>query len=390
MYPDMEPARSHPEAVARDLAAHGVSGIEFPYIPNVEFSPDGTLAHADIAASEQARWMKIYGRHIRTLMLFWEGKFKHLPIAGKKDCFLEYTDAEGRLTPAFRKAYSALLKAWLAFAREQGFGTDRFLLLADDEPSSKAEFATAPGSEVRRTLELYRLTRAAAPDLPIAVTLSDYATPPDVAVVAPAVDVIFPLWPYREKLTRWVPPGYRPRVVFQKTIFPLLQREREKRGLKIWSYRVDAGKSADVLTSARAYPLIAAGAGFTGIGTWAYNVMRGKSWDDTDGGLLDYTFIYDGTEDHPLNREVNPTGEIVVPSIRWEAMRLGWQDAQIVNHLREKARRTGDAELREKVEALLREPAVWAREPAKATFAAVRRIGAAARRLLAESEAAAD
>ena len=55
-------------------------------------------------------------------------------------------------------------------------------------------------------------------------------------------------------------------------------------------------------------------------------VTGATHWDDTDQGLLDYTFIYNGAEEHPLNRQVNPVGEIVVPSIRWEALRLGWQE----------------------------------------------------------------
>jgi hypothetical protein len=387
MYPDKQPALSHPEATARDLASHGVSGIEFPYIPKVAFSAEGQLVSADFENSLQAEWMSIYGRHLPYLMIFWEGRYRKFPVAGLEDTYLEYLDEDGDLTPEFRTAYSELLRAWLAFARSRGFGADRFLMLADDEPSSKEDAADAPGKEVRRTLELYRLTREVAPDLPICVTLSDYATPPDVAVLAPAVDVIFPLWPYREKLTRWVPEDYRPREAFRDTIYPLLDRQRRDRGLRVWSYHIDPGKSAPVLTSARAYPLIAAGAGFTGVATWAYNVTRGKSWDDTDEGLLDYIFIYDGTEDHPLNRAVNPTGEIVVPSIRWEAMRLGWQDAQILNCLREKARKTADAELQRRVNELLSEPSQWAVDPSTATFEAVREISESARRLFVEAAA---
>ena len=384
MYPDKEPALSHPAEVARDLAVHGVSGIEFPYLPKVSFAPTGELVSADFAHSLQAEWMTVYGSRLPILMMFWEGRYKRFPVAGAEETFLDYTDEEGNLTPEFRRAYVELLAAWLEFARSRGFGVDRFLMLADDEPSSKEDVDNAPGKEVRRTLELYRLTRQAAPDLRIAVTLSDYATPPDVAVLAPAVDAIFPLWPYREKLTRWVPPDYRPRVAFEETIYPILARERETRGLDVWSYHIDPGKSAPVLTSARAYPLIAAGLGFTGVATWAYNVKRGQSWDDTDEGLLDYIFIYDGTEDHPLNKRVNPSGEIVVPSIRWEAMRLGWQDAQIVNWLRERAKARPDSGLKRRVDALLRPPALWARDPSKATFRAVRDIGRAARRLFAE------
>ena len=39
--------------------------------------------------------------------------------------------------------------------------------------------------------------------------------------------------------------------------------------------------------------------------------------DEVEKGL-DYIFVYDGREDHPLNRRYNPVGEVVVPSLRWE------------------------------------------------------------------------
>ena len=384
LYPDMEPALSHTAAVAADLAAHGVSAIEFPYIPEVTFSPDGALVRNDIATSPQAEWLRLYGAHIDRLAIFWEGRYTRFPIDGQAETFLPYTDDQGRLTPAFSRAYGELLQAWLRFAAENGFGPDRFLMIADDEPSSKADYKEAPGPEVRRTLELYRLTREAAPELPIAVTLSDYAMPTDAAVIAQAADVVMPVWPYRKALSRWAPEGYSPRQAFRETIFPMLDGLRTQQGLRVWSYRVDAGKSEDVLVSARAYPVIAVAAGVTGIATWAYNVKRGMSWDDTDEGLLDYIFIYDGTEDHPLNRAVNTAGEIVVPSLRWEALRLGWQDGQVLLALIERARQRPDPALKARLEALLEAPRRWVDNPEVADGATVRTLAREVRRLYAE------
>ncbi len=64
--------------------------------------------------------------------------------------------------------------------------------------------------------------------------------------------------------------------------------------------------------------------------------MNGSSWDDTDGRRKrpDHILIYDGGEDHPLNRSVNPTREVIVPSISWEVLRAGLQDARILVTLR--------------------------------------------------------
>jgi hypothetical protein len=113
----------------------------------------------------------------------------------------------------------------------------------------------------------------------------------------------------------------------------MLKSERSKRGLKIWSYKVDSGKTEHVLNN-RSYPICAVGIGYTGVGSWAYNCSSGKTWDDTDGRILDYSFVYNGEESHPLNAKYNITKEIIVPSIRWEAMRMGIQDAKILLYLK--------------------------------------------------------
>ena len=56
---------------------------------------------------------------------------------------------------------------------------------------------------------------------------------------------------------------------------------------------------------------------------------------------MDYLFVYDGAEDHERNRGLNPTGERIVPSIRWEALREGIQVAKRLLALRE-ARDAGE------------------------------------------------
>ncbi|MCK5801374.1 MAG: hypothetical protein KAI66_01015 [Lentisphaeria bacterium] len=385
IYPEMPPAGAHPEETARDLAAHGVTGIEFPYIPKVTFRRDGSIATADFAGSVQAQWLEAYGKHIPHLMIFWEGRYKHFPVEGEEESYLPFISDDGTIAVEWKRAYAELLKGWLEFAQTRGFPTSQFVMLPDDEPSSKAEFATAPGAEVRRAVEIYKLTRKIAPELQQAVTLSDYAGPGDVRAVAPEMDIVMPLWPYREKLTRWAPKEYRPREEFSKTIYPILEAQRRARGMQIWSYRVDAGKTAGVLESGRAYPIAAVAAGFTGVATWAYNVSRGKTWDDTDKGLLDYSFIYDGTEDHPQNHADNPVGEMIVPSIRWEAMRLGMQDAAVLLRLKSLAEK--DEALRKRCDAVMAPARRWADDPSTMTFQGVFKLARAARVLLAEQAA---
>ena len=82
------------------------------------------------------------------------------------------------------------------------------------------------------------------------------------------------------------------------------------------------------------WPVVQVAEGRRGTSHWAYDDISGpSSWDDTDGGRLDFIFNYDGTEEHPINRRVNPTREPLVPSIRYEALRAGLQDAAILKRL---------------------------------------------------------
>jgi hypothetical protein len=143
------------------------------------------------------------------------------------------------------------------------------------------------------------------------------------------------------------------------------------------------GKSNDVLRDSRAYPIRAVGSGMTGVGTWAYNVHNGSTWDDTDGTMVDYIFVYHGTEDHPLNKRLNPTGESVVPSIRWEALRAGIQDARVLLHLKSVAAAdTCPQDLKADIERVVEIVEALGKDGADITWEKVAEVSRRARQLL--------
>ncbi len=310
------------ELCAKDLTQHYVDMMEFPYLPKVTFTPKGEINSVDF--SKHDRFMQIFGSKIK-LMIFGEGGYKNFKCNNESN--LEFLSKQWKL------AYSNLLRAWLDHANKEGFDISHFSILPDDEPHS-ANYKNAPDTNIANAIELYKLTRNTAPKLPIMLTLSDYAFPADVKALIPYVDIVLPLWPYRTKLPRNAPASYNPRDTYRRTIYPMLDAQRKKSGMQIWSYHIAAGKSDDVLISNRTYPILAVAEGLTGVATWAYNVSRGSTWDDTDGGLLDYIFVYDGTENCVTNKKCNPTGEVIVPSIRWQALRAGIQDAKILLYLK--------------------------------------------------------
>lgn len=355
-YLNTMPAGRYPEQAAKDLAAHYVTSMQFPWAPKAEFDSDGHLLRHDFSSTEHARWMRAYAPYIDQLWLFWEGSLINVGIKDREGRKIEAIGADGKWTPAFRTAFTELLRAWLDFAEQEGFGIEHWAIVPDDEPRSAEAWAEAPGPAIRRAVELYEMVRQVEPELPIQVTLGNYSLPEDVRALLPGVDVALPVYPYPEKLTRWSPPDYDPQLAYEQQIRPMLMQARRDKGLQIWSYKVSRGIKDDLLSKVLSYPVQAVAEGYTGIGFWAYNVIRGKSWDDRDGGLLDYTFIYNGLEDHPLNHRYNVTEEVVVPSIRWEALRIGYQHGQVLLTLRDRHERGRIPEaLRPEVEALLKQ-----------------------------------
>lgn len=337
VYMDRLPAARHPVETAKDLAAYYVTDVQFPYWPTggAVFADDGSLLKTDFERTVQSRWMRAYAPHIDRLWIFWATGGD--PFKNESGEALQKIDEDGKWTLEFLNAYSQFLRSWLDYADGEGFGLEHWAILPYDEPKSGVDWEHAPGPSIGRTVELMETVRAVEPDLPIQVTFGNYTLPEDAQAIAPHADIVLPVFPYPERLVRWAPPKYNPRVAFEEVTYPWLQELRKKEELDIWSYKVSRGKKDDLLRTVLAYPVTAVAQGYTGIGYWAYNVTRGSSWDDTDGGILDYSFIYDGTEDHPVNHKYNVTGEVIVPSIRWEALRIGIQDGQILLSLRDRA-----------------------------------------------------
>lgn len=325
IYPGSNAAGKYPELTAIDLAEHGATMMEMPGMPKVKFTPQGEIATIDF--SNIMTQVRAYAPHLN-ISIYWEGRWE------KSFRLVDGTIIEP-YTKQWFNAYRNLLKAYLDHMQKEGLGLEHFSIWADDEPWSK-DIESSPDENMhKKTIPVFKFAKEVEPKLMTVLTITDYAFPADTEVLLPYVDVALPLWPYRTMTLKTQPPGYIPRQVYYKKILPMLKKWREETGGQIWNYHIATGKNDDVLVANRAHAVLSVGDDLTGAGLWAYNVNRGKTWDDTDGGLLDYSMIYDGTEDHPLNHKVNLTGEKIVPSIRWEALRAGIQDAEIMLYLKE-------------------------------------------------------
>lgn len=342
LYTSSPIVNNHTAEAAKDLEDYGVTDIEWPFMPPAVFDARGNLQRVDFTFYD--RMLKDFGPTKIRLNVFWQSSYKKFQTADGTTLEL--------LSPEWKNAFTQIFQAWLDHAQKQGVGNDRITILLADEIHSKS-LENAPDEGIAQLVEIFRFFKEKFPHTKHYLTLSYYAFPKDVAAALPYVDAIMPHLPQPPSLGRNAPPTYSPQNAFARETYPLLREEQKKRPLDIWSYHVVAGRSDDVNLKApwsRGYPLLAAATGHTGIGYWAYNVSSGSTWDDTDGNILDYNFVYDGGEKHPLNLKYNPTGEKVVPSLRWKAMRAGLQDADLYLALQARPRTPQIAALLETIQ----------------------------------------
>lgn len=319
-----------PQKAAADLEAHGVTDIEWAFKPTATFSPEGEILK--VGFGSHTKWLEGFKDSNIRFNFFW---MKDLPTEGGEKLAL--------YTPEWNRAWGELYKAYLNHAESLGIDRKRFTVLPMDEIHSK-DYTKAPDENISDYIVVADALRKTLPEMPQYLTVGNYAFPADIKAVVDKLDVAIIHWPRPVSMSKNAPPGYEARKDFFANAMPALKNAQQNGKLKLWSYHVQSGRNAEVLKTCRAYPLLAVMSGYTGFGYWAYNISNASTWDDTDGKLLDYCLIYDGAEGDPTNLKYNVTQEDVVPSVRWEAVRAGQQDAQILLYLMDKAKNKGLSE----------------------------------------------
>lgn len=322
-YPGQSFMKDPIEDSIKDMEKLGVTAFQFPFLPKAKVKKTGELVSIQWEGFH-GKWLAALQNSPLAVVLFFEPGMKSLE------------DENGNVipfgSPEWERAYTEILQSFVQMAGRHGVSPDRIINLAKDEAFSKDQHA-APDENMRRAIQAFQVSKKAVPEVRTMATVTYYACYADLVALLPYMDIAMPHWPYPEKLTRYASPSYNPKKAWLEQIKPLFFEERKRRNLEVWSYHVANGKSNDPLKRNLAYPTMAAAAGLTGAGHWAYAAAYGSTWDDSDGKILDYILAYDGQDNHPLNREWNTTGERIVPSIRWFAMREGLRDARILCYL---------------------------------------------------------
>ncbi|MBM3501174.1 MAG: DUF4091 domain-containing protein, partial [Armatimonadetes bacterium] len=236
--------------------------------------------------------------------LDWTGLDAQIELHPGAKCFLlwpgmEIGDRVNQVAPKGGPAYPSA--EWRAHVErwakelaegmaERGFGYDHWALYIVDEPSGdRAELAAIVGE----------LVHAADPRIRIFENPYGAATPADMELMAPVVDI-------------WCPSldtAKDERLAFC--------RETAE---EVWMYQV-LGKSSSPLRAFRLAFWEAFVKDLRGFGFWDYADCGGSVWDPWDADRHDYAVVYDGDETE------------LIPSKRWEAYRDGAEDHALLTLL---------------------------------------------------------
>jgi len=202
------------------------------------------------------------------------------------------------LTPIWKKAHAQWLAAWSQHLQSLGIGYEKWALYPIDEPG-------LVDGLVQNFIDYAKLARAVDPKIRIYTDPVAGATLDELKKMAPLVDI-------------WCPNrnGY------------LLHQGNDKleylktTGSEIWTYECEGDvKHQSPLGYYRAQAWLVWHHGLTGIGFWSYCTSSADPWY-VPVGTNDYLLIYHGNG--------------VVSSKRWEAIRDGGEDFNLLRLLQEK------------------------------------------------------
>ena len=316
--------RAAPDAAVRDNRAHGIDSWCLP-MESVPW-PD----RAAIDRSGRVRQLPSFEVADHQLALHggtdarWLGWYLHLEAA------LE-DPSRGRLghpylSRAWKRAFLEWLDAWLAHLESRGLDRRRFFLQAYDETTAQ------------RAESFYAFLHAARPDVRLALTVTRNASPEELRRFGRHLGIVILEREVLARHAQWI-------------------GEARARGTEVWVYDVpEPSKPADPTDEYRALAWEAWARGLTGCGFWSYGDTGERSadaWDDWDGGRSDYAVVY-GPEGAP----VSLGGEAFAPSRRWQAFRIGIQEAALLEAAVDRR-----PHLRDEILAALRlpgfDPEVW-------------------------------
>ena len=202
-----------------------------------------------------------------------------------------------QLSPTWIKAYKQWIGAWVKHLQKMGLGYDDFAFYPVDEPGLHK-------GQVDRVVALAAPIRQVDADVKIYTDPVARTSMADLIKMAPYIDI-------------WCPNrnGYLLHQGGDKLDFI------KSTGATVWTYECEGdAKHQSPLGYYRAQSWLVWRHGLSGIGFWSYCTSRHDPWTEPRGGQ-DYLLIYQG--------------DGVVTSKRWEAVRDGIEDYDLLMQLQQ-------------------------------------------------------
>jgi len=279
--------REFEEETLQDRVAHGNNVFVTTLVPKATYDEAGAIV-GEIDYTEHDAYVRRYAPH--GIILFQNTGGVTGPGAPE--------------TGAFRKAHVAWLRAWVAHLKEMGIGYDRYAMYPVDEPGLQEGL-------VEQYLFYAKLAREADPNIQMYTDPVARIRKEELVEMLPYVDI-------------WCPNrgGFLLDINQDK-----LEIIKNSGGI-LWTYECsDNAKHQSPLGYYRGQSWLAWHHGLTGIGFWSYCTSQADPWYKPEG-TMDYLLVYQG--------------DGVVPSKRWEAVRDGIEDYDMLAALRNAARKAKD------------------------------------------------
>ncbi|MCC6486975.1 MAG: PQQ-binding-like beta-propeller repeat protein [Candidatus Hydrogenedentes bacterium] len=290
--------KEYPEAALDDQVRHGTNVFVGLFYPKAEFDAQGNLV-GEIDFRQHDDYVKQHAPHGRILFFNYQHALKGpAPVESE----------------AYGKAHVAWLRAWVAHLAELGVTYDGFALYPIDEPGLNDGL-------VQSYIRMAQLAREADPKIVLYTDPVGRISEEELRAMTPYVDI-------------WCPNrgGF---IVDQSNAakFDLIKAT----GKTVWTYECDANvKHQSPLGYYRAQAWLAWDRGLTGIGFWSYCTSQDDPWFQPTL-RHDYLLVYPGNG--------------VVSSVRWEAVRDGVEDYNLLAALKRAAGNPPASAKREDLEA---------------------------------------
>lgn len=265
-----------------DRIAHGNNVFVTTLVPRGEYDESGAIV-GELDYTEHDDFVRRYAPH--GMILFHNA-------GGLKG-------PGGRDSEAYKKAHVTWLRAWVAHLKEMGIDYDRYAMYPVDEPGLREGL-------VELYLSYAKLAREADPNIRMYTDPVARIRKEELIEMLPYVDI-------------WCPNRSGLLLDINLDKWEII---KDSGGI-LWTYEcLGNAKHQSPLGYYRGQSWLAWHRGLTGIGFWSYCTSQADPWYKPKG-TLDYLMVYQGNG--------------VVPSKRWEAVRDGIEDYDMLVVLREAA-----------------------------------------------------